>query len=278
MAVVLRRPRAAAWTMLALSCALFAVGVALAAAAAIDRWAAAHPATGGNLVVYLAEGVDDDRASALVRELGSLRGVERAELVPATESAHRLRRALGPDPSLLDGIDPATLPASVEVRLAPGIRDVVAMSPTVRALRGAPGVADVIVDDGGDDPMPSALATARAVAWPAAIALIGLALATVLATVRVRLERSPREAAVLELLGAPPAFAAIPSALAGALQGAIAALAAALALIIVLGGHPGAIEAVERVASLGAALGGLVALGALAGLVGGTLAGVARAR
>ncbi|HMG57846.1 MAG TPA: permease-like cell division protein FtsX, partial [Kofleriaceae bacterium] len=168
-AAAIARPRAAVWTTLALACALFVAAGAVVAAVAIDRWAAAHPGAGATMVVYLGDGVDDARAAALAGELAALRGVERAQLVPAAESARRLTRALGADPALLEGVDLASLPASLEVRLAPGERDVVALSPTLRALRGAPGVADVVVEDGGGDPLAQALATARGIAWPGAV-------------------------------------------------------------------------------------------------------------
>lgn len=292
-----RRPRAGLWTLLALSCALFLAGIAAIAAATVECWADAHPGRGGNMVVYLGDGVDPARASALVGELRALHGVERAELVSAAESASRLTRALGADPALLDGVDLASLPASVEVTLAPGVREVVAMSPTVRALRGAPGVAEVVVEpagsdvgsvggdgsdggDGGDsgDRIAGALRGARGIAWTAAALLAGLALVIVLAAVRVRLDRSAREAAVLDLLGAPPGFAAIPSALAGALQGAVAAVVAALAIGLILHGPGGPGGAIELAAPPAAAIAGLIAIGALAGLIGGGLAGVARAR
>lgn len=313
-----RRPRTALWTLLALSCALFIAGLAAIVAASVDRWAEAHPGRSDNMVVYLGDGVDQARASALVGELRALHGVERAELVSAAESASRLYRALGPDPALLDGVDVATLPASIEVTLAPGVRDVVAMSPTVRALRGAPGVADIVVEprgnagadivaagprgnpggdigiagprgnpgggDGGDDQVASALRTARGVAWTAAALFAGLALVIALAAVRVRLDRSVREAAVLQLLGAPPGFVAIPNALAGALQGAAAGVVAALALGLMLhgpggpSGSLGSFWAIELASPPAVAIAGLVALGGLVGLIGGGLAGVARAR
>jgi cell division protein FtsX len=276
-----RRPGAALWTLLALSCALFVAGIAAIAAATVDRWAEAHPVSGGNMVVYLGEGVDPARANALVGELRALDGVERAELVSAAESARRLTRALGSDPALLDGVDVASLPASVEITLAPGVRDVVAMSPTVGALRGAPGVAEVVVEPGGADSGDDRVAGALRTAWTAAAVLAGLALVIVLAAVRVRLDRSAREAAVLQLLGARPAFVAIPSALAGALQGAIAAVVAAVAIGLVLygaSGTGGSLRAIELASPPAAAIAGLVAVGALVGLVGGGLAGVARAR
>ncbi|HEX3760080.1 MAG TPA: permease-like cell division protein FtsX, partial [Kofleriaceae bacterium] len=197
-AIATRRPGASAWTALALACALVVAAGAVLAAAAIDRWAAAHPGAGASMVVYLesrlGEGVDDARATALVGELSALRGVERAELVPAADSARRLTRALGADAALLDGIDLASLPASVEVRLAPGVRDVVALSPTLRALRGAPGVADVVVEDGGGDPLAPALAAARGIAWPAASLIAALALVIAIAVARIGLSRPEHEA------------------------------------------------------------------------------------
>ena len=271
-AIALGRPRAALWTTLALAGALFVAAGAVVAAAAIDRWAAAHPGAGASMVVYL-DGVDAPRAQALAGELASLRGVERAELVPAATSASRLTRALGADAALLDGIDLASLPASIEVRLAPGVRDVVAMSPTLRALRGAPGVADVVVEDGGGDPLAPALASARGIAWPGAVLVSGLALVIALAALRLGLPRAEREASVLALLGASPGFTAIPSALAGALHGACAALVALLGIAIAARVHGPALAGLD----LAPAIGALIGAGALVGALGGGLAGVARA-
>lgn len=278
--IAVRRPRTGLWTLAALACALFMVGMAATTAATVDRWAAAHPGGGGVMVVYLGDGVDEARADAVVRELRALGGVQRAELVSAADSARRLTRALGSDPALLDGVDLASLPASVEVTLAPGVRDVAALSPRLRALRGAPDVADVVVERGGDAEdarLADALSTARSVSWTGAALFAALAAIIALAAVRVRLDRSPREAAVLELLGAPPGFTTIPIALAGALQGAIAAAIAAVALGAVARRLAASLSTIELVSPSFAALAGLVAIGAGVGLVGGCLAGVGRA-
>jgi cell division protein FtsX len=270
-AIATRRPRAALWTLAQLSCALFLIGIAVTTATAVERWTSGQPGSGGAMVVYLGDSVDEARAMALVGELRGLPGVLRAELVSSTDSASRLSHALGADPALLDGVDLATLPASVEVTLAPGVRDVAALSPTVRALRGAPGVAEVVVEPapGGDDAagdarITAALSTARTLAWTGAALVSGLALVIMLAALRGRLARSPRETAVLELLGAPPGFTAIPLALAGALLSSVAAVFAALALALVSHGRLDSVSTIE--------LGALVALGALVGLVGGCLA------
>ncbi|MGE0547674.1 MAG: cell division protein FtsX [Kofleriaceae bacterium] len=277
------RPRAALWTLLALSCALFAVGIAAIAADNVDHWAQ-HRGGGASMVVYLGESVDPARADALVGELRGLPGVEHADLVSPAETTERLRRALGADAALLDGVEPASLPASVEVTLAPGVREVVAMSPTVRALHGAPGVDDVVVEDAGDERGAGVLRTIRLVAWTGAMLFAGLALVIVLAAIRVRLDRSRRDVAVAHLLGAHPSFTVIPTAVAGAMQGMAAALVAAIALWAALRAYGDAVVAsvtaaigpVELIAP--GAVGFLVFLlgGGMLGLAGGALAGASR--
>jgi cell division protein FtsX len=282
--IAVERPRAALWTLLAMTCALFAVGVAVLAARNVTRWTEARPTSTASMVVYLAEGTPDARAQALLSELRGLRGVERADLVPAEESAKRLVASLGSDTAMLEGIEIASLPASVEVTLAPGVRDVVAMSPTVRALRGAPGVAEIVVEDRSEERVATSLGAVRWIAWAAAALFAGLALMTVLASIRVRLDRGERELVVAELLGAGPGFVVVPTALAGALQGIAAALVSALALMIVVHLYgqgvtetlSTAISPVELVTPTASELLAFLGVGALLGLVGGALAGASR--
>ena len=282
--IAVERPRAALWTLLAMTCALFAVGVAVLAARNVAAWTEARPTSTASMVVYLAEGTPDARAQELLAELRRLQGVERAELVPAAESARRLVAALGSDTAMLEGIEVASLPASVEVTLAPGVREVVAMSPTVRALRGAPGVSEIVVEDRSEERVATSLGAVRWIAWAAAALFAGLALITVLASIRVRLDRGERELVVAELLGAGPGFIVVPTALAGALQGIAAALLSALALVLVVHLYgqgitetlSTAITPVELMTPSVSELAMFVGAGAVIGLVGGLLAGASR--
>jgi cell division protein FtsX len=233
------------------------------------------------LVTISAEGKITDVNEATTR----VTGVDRAELVAATDSAARLQQALGADSALLDGVELASLPASVEVTLAPGMRDVIAMSPTVRALRGAQGVDDIVVEDAGSERVAGTLGTVRLVAWSAAAFLAGLALLVALSAIRVCFERDEREIAIAQMLGASPFFLVVPTAFAGALHGALAALLAAVALyagiavygdaiITALHGALGAVELVPPAPMMCVLF---VALGTAVGFVGGGLAGASRA-
>jgi cell division protein FtsX len=275
--IAVERPRVAAWALVAATCAMFVAGAALLAADAVERAAGARThANASSLVVYLGDGVTDASAHVLATQLEQLPGVERAELVPAAESAHRLERSLGADAALLDGVDLASLPSSVEVTLAPGVRDVLALSPTIRALRGTPGVADVVLGpDAPTDPQPNA--NAQDVAWGAAAVLGVLAIVVVLASLRMRLQRERREREVYDLLGASPAFSIMPTALAGALHGAAAAVLAALALVLGLARYGDQLP-IEIALPAASALFVFVALGAALGFVGGGLAAGSRAR
>jgi cell division protein FtsX len=273
--IAVERPRVAAWALVAATCAMFVAGAALLAADAVERAASAHThASAGSLVVYLGDGVSDASARLLATQLERLPGVDRAELVPAAESAHRLERSLGADAALLDGVELASLPSSVEVTLAPGVRDVLALSPTIRALRGTPGVADVVL---GADAPEAEQTNARALAWAAAGVLGLFATIVVLASLRMRLQRERREREVYDLLGASPAFSIVPTALAGALHGAAAAVLAALALVLCLARY-GEQLPIDIALPAASALFAFVALGAALGFVGGSLAAGARAR
>jgi cell division protein FtsX len=280
--ILAEQKRLTAWTLALASCAMFVVALALTAVRHIDRWTQ-HAGQGASMVVYLGESVDETKAAALVAQLRTLPGVERAELVPPAESAKRLQQSLGADTSLLDGVELGSLPASVEVTLAPGVRDVVAISPTVRALRDAPGVDDLVLDDGGDHKTAEALATVRTAVWGVALLLVALALVMTFGALRVRLDRGEKEARVLDLFGASTSFTVIPSAVAGAMLGLCAAFLAAVALAVTLGAYGDSITSTLRT-SLGAIdlapldgmmLVGFLAVGALIGAFAGAWAALA---
>ena len=89
--ILMERPRTTLWTLAAPTCALLAAGIAALAADHLGRWTTA-PGGGASMVVYLGEGVDEPHAQALVAQLGTLPGVEHAELVPAAQVGERWAR------------------------------------------------------------------------------------------------------------------------------------------------------------------------------------------
>jgi len=281
------RPYAALWTLAAATCALFVIGAVALAATRLSANAAQHDAP-ASVVVYLGDGVEPELATQLVDRLRAVRGVERAELVPAAESARRLEQALVGHDALLDGVERASMPASVELVLAPGVRDVLAMSPLLAQLRGLTGVDDVEVDPALAQARERTGASPEAIAsagWLAALVVGAMLALVVLAVLRVRLDRPGNDVAVARLLGATSMFSFAPTALAGALSGAVAAALAAGAITAVLALCGDALASALGVAadSLAVAMPAagelalLVGLGAAIGLCAGVLAGARRA-
>jgi cell division protein FtsX len=263
--------------------AMFALGLVALGADRLAGWTAASRG-GASMVIYLGD-VDENHARTLASELSALTGVERVEYVAPAESARRLERALGGNETLLEGVDRASLPASLELALAPGVADVVAMSPTMRALRDTPGVTDVVVEDASTSSSSSTFEVIVTGARVLAIIVAGLAALVVVAGLRVRLAGKRREHDVLALLGAGSGFTVFPTAIAGSALGVLASVLAGGAVVIVAGtvgaqvarAVGGAFGSVDVAAPSAAELTMFVAVGALLGMVGGVLAGTARA-
>jgi len=221
-----RRPRRALWAIGSVAAAVLAFAVVAVAAQNLAAWTATWKG-GASLVVYLHPGVADDQARRLAAELEGAAGIERIELVPPAEAGRRLLSALGSRGDLLDGVDPTALPSSLEITLAPGVRDVAAASPVVDALRASALVEDVELTGEWVDEVGGLLAGLRAGAGALATLLGALAIWSVVAAVRLRFNDLGAEARVGRLFGAPSTFVRIPAMLAGA---ALALTGAGLAL------------------------------------------------
>jgi cell division transport system permease protein len=274
--VLATRPAASAWAVMAVAAALVGVAATDLAGRHVGGWAR-DLRSQASMVVYLDDRATVDDAAALAARLGEVRGVEQVDVVGTEEAADRLRAALGSHDAILDGVDPTTLPISLEVTLAPGLADVAAASPLVASLRAAGSVEDVEVTRDYTAPLGVALDRLRRLAWALLLIVGGAAALVVAAAVRLRLVEDREEKAALAWLGASGTFAHGPRLVAGLLLGALGAAAAiGLASVLVHG------FALDSTPVLGVATGvaswpaarvlTLIAAGAGLGLIGGVLA------
>lgn len=219
--------RRALYVLVSAACATWVAGLGLLGGRCATG--AASSSAGGALVLYLQPGTEEATGRELATEVQRLGGVQRAEYVTPAETLARLRRSLAGDEGLLDGIEPAAMPGSVEAVLQPGVEQVLPLSATLDSLRRHPAVAQVALDQGERDTLAAALT--EAAPWARRGQLVAAALAALLALTVARLGwRAPRrEVAVATLLGAGPAFFLVPAALAAALVAALGALAGAAA-------------------------------------------------
>ena len=198
----------------------------------VERWTGRWHG-GATMVVYLDAAVAEDRARSITAELGELTGVVQSEYVAPAEAAKRLRAALGRAEQLLDGIDPDTLPASVELVLEPGARDVVTASPLFATLQASDSVDDVELVGEWADQLAGPLAAVHAIGWALTLLLGLAALIIVVAALELAFATGDREAQVARLHGAGMSFTIAPVAIAGAVVATVACVLA-LGMLAVL--------------------------------------------
>jgi cell division transport system permease protein len=274
-----RRPGAMLWAAVAIGAALFALGTARLLDRNVARLTAGWRG-GSDMIVYLADDVDDAGARELAAALGRLPAVERVAYVPPAAALDHLRAGLGDQAAMLEGVEPGLVPASLEVALAAGIADVAATHPLIARLEATPGVEDVeFVGDWVARADALSLGLDRGGGAVVALAA-ALALVLTAAAARLAIAGRRREARILELLGGTAGFRRGPVVVQGLVLGLGGALLACLALVVGFGRVAGPVSA-----ALGRAVGadalGFLPLpelailcvgGALVGALGGALA------
>lgn len=199
-------------------------------------------------------------AAAAVRAYPEVAGVA---IVTPQAALVRARRELG---EFRDVFDAAVLPASLEVRLAPGSRGAEAAERVALRARTLPGVDDVRYGEEWVEKLAAlrAVAAAAGAALGAAFALAALII--VGATIRIAVLARSREIQLMRLVGATDGFVRLPFLVEGAIAGL---LGGGLALVLTRVAQQVVSRVVVRVEFLPP---GLVALGiaggAALGLVG----------
>jgi cell division transport system permease protein len=276
---VRRRPALAIVAIGAMSVGLVLVGVVRLAGrnleSATDRWGA-----GVQMVVYLEDGTSPERVARIVDALDQLPAVSGTRYVSEADALARLRESLGEEDELVAGIEADMMPASIEVSLREGVRDVAAGHPVVERLEHVPGVEEVQFPGAWVDRMTTLSSALSYAAW-FLLLLVAIASAYIVAaSLRLALAGRRAEVRTLELLGASRSFVRAPMLVEGMLQGVAAAVVSLAALWALFR------AAAEPVgAAMGAAFGtfdvtflpasdvlGVVAFGAALGLVGSWLA------
>jgi cell division transport system permease protein len=215
----------AALTVGVMTVALVLVGVAHMAERNVrslsEQWG-----SGVQMIVYLDEGIRPERAEALSAALLALPAVESSTYVAPEQAMQHLQASLGQHDELLEGIEASFLPASLEVRLMEGVRDLVSAHPVIERLEATEGVEEVEFLGNWVDNFTALIGQLqRAGLWLVMIAgLVGIF--TVVATMRLSADSRASELRVLQLMGAPNILRRGPNLIEGALLGMFGALAA----------------------------------------------------
>lgn len=174
-----------------------------------------------SVAIYLKDGLSQAQWESLRSLLAERPVVARATLVRPSEALERFR-ARGPQAAaLVEGVNPAVLPASIGLTLQPAFADLAAIGALAHEIEGLPGVAAV---DYGLEEFERLTALLRLLRYGgmAGALLVALATAFIVAnTVRLSVYARRDEIGILGLVGATAWFIRIPFVIEGALWGAM---------------------------------------------------------
>ena len=187
----------------------------------VQAWGLDVPVT-----VYLVDEPDPEQVEAAVERLQTLPEVVRVEQITPEQAMDRLFEGLGEDSSMLDGLDPAVLPGSLEIDLAPGT-DPDFGHVLAEHLGELPVVEEVAVVGDWAGRAHALMKTMEELALGAGLLVSLACMAIVWSTIRLGVYARRAEIQILRLVGGTTRFVHGPFVFEGMVQGA---LGAALAL------------------------------------------------
>ncbi len=185
---------------------------------------------GVEMIVYLKDGIQPARAQQITDVLRKLPGVQTVHSVTQVEARERLRKSLGDQGDLLDGVDEGLLPSSIEVSFHHGISDILRVHPIYERLRGAEGIEGVELMGDWVRRLLMAQRLLTWFGWSVGLLIALSCLYIVAATIRLGVYARRDEIEVLKLVGATDFHVEAPFLMEGLLQGLIGAGLSAVCL------------------------------------------------
>jgi cell division transport system permease protein len=270
-----KRPAMAAAVTGAIAVGFLLVGLVHLVARNLETMSTSWGGT-AHMVVYMEAGATPEQTGHIAAVLERLPAVERVAQVPPEAALERLRQSMGEHEALLEGLGPDMLPASLEVTLGAGIKDVARAHPLIERLESTVGVEEVVFVGDWADKLALLMAGLRYAVWCFFALMGGACLYLVATTIRLRAQTRRHEAEIMCLIGASSAFVRGPLLVEGTIQGALGAIAAMSLLWLLFDAGADAVRN-TLYAALGTAqvsfmplghIAGFVAAGAILGLAG----------
>lgn len=215
-------PGAHLWTVLLCTAAFLLAGAAALFSRNTERLLSSW-GTSGQLVAYLRPNAAESDAQQIVAFLRKVPTVEHVDYVAPEETRRRLIEALGAQSPLLDGVEPAFFPASIEARFAKGAWKMARVSGLARRLEQIPVVERVDLAGEWIDKLARAKTVLVGGATTIAVAALVIGLAILFGTMRLQVLSRAREIAILRMCGATTYFIRVPFLFVGAMTALLAA-------------------------------------------------------
>ena len=175
---------------------------------------------------FIADGASIDSVSAAMQALGALPEVARVDYVSKDQALQRARRDLG---EFSDVFESEFLPASMEIRLRPGLRDQAQVKALVERVRAYSVVDDVRYGEEWVEKLYRVRDLAAITGLILGVAFAVVSIIIIGSTIRMAVLARGREIAIMRLVGATDNFIRAPFLIEGFAKGV---LGGALALVL----------------------------------------------
>jgi cell division transport system permease protein len=179
---------------------------------------------------FIADGTPLDAVGAAIGDIGDFPEVAKVDYVSPEEALEHARRDLG---EFSDVFEETILPASIDIRLRPGLRDPLTVKAVADRVKSYQFVDDVRYGQEWVEKLYRLRGIAAATGAGLGVAFAAVAIIIIGATIRVSVLARAREIAIMRLVGATDAFIRAPFLIDGFVKGIIgAALALALTWVV----------------------------------------------
>ena len=180
---------------------------------------------------FIVDGTPVEAVATAMGDIGGFPEVANVSMVSPDEALERARRELGEFRDVFEG---AFLPASIEVRLKPGLRDPATVRAVSARIQSYPFVDDVRYGEEWVQKLHAIRNIATATGIVLGIAFAAVAVIIIGATIRMAVLARSREISIMRLVGATDGFVRRPFLLEGFVKGV---LGGAIALVMTWAAH-----------------------------------------
>lgn len=185
------------------------------------------------VIAYLKKGTSLNEVEGLLKQIRQLEGVEAVNYLSPFDALAFLERKLGKQKNLLEGVPPAILPASIEIRLKKDYWGQTKIDQVVSHLAGVPQIEEIQYGQEWIETFSVLVYLIRLTQWILGGLLLAAIVFIVSNTLQLTISSRREETEAMQMMGAHPAFIQVPFYLEGLFQGLLGA-AMAMGLLFLL--------------------------------------------
>jgi cell division transport system permease protein len=178
-------------------------------------------------IAYLKRGISLDEVEELLKRIRQLDGVETVNYISPFDAMAFMEERLGGQKNLLEGIQPAILPSSIEIRLKKDYWGRTKIEEIVSGLEGVPQIEEIQYGQEWIETFSVIVKLARVTQWILGGLLLAAIIFIISNTLQLTISSRKEEIEAMQMSGASPAFIQIPYYMEGFFQGLLGACMAA---------------------------------------------------